>query len=82
VLTREDAKATRRFIDRPLKYPEFRFAFSAVGQRDWPLEIGRADRRVAARPDFFCTRRRIDCRKRNALDAFARRARNARVGAL
>ena len=71
VLTGENPQPSRRFRDRPLKDPELGRRQAAVRHRHRPLEIGRAERLVAARANFLGAGGRIDRREGDAFDAFA-----------
>ena len=71
VLAGEDAHAARRFRGRPLEGAEFGRRHGAVGHRHRPFEIGRANRRIAARANFLGAGGRIHRREGDALDAFA-----------
>jgi hypothetical protein len=54
-----------------LKNPEPGRRLAAIRHRYRPLEIGRAKRLVAARANFLGAGSGIECRERDALDAFA-----------
>ena len=71
VLAGEDAHAARRFRNWPLEGPKFGRRKPAVGHRHRSLEIGRTDRRAAARANFLGAGGGVDRGKGDAFDAVA-----------
>ena len=71
VLAGEDADAAGRFCRRPLEGAEFCRGDGAVRQGHRALEIGRPNRRIAARADLLGAFGGIHRGERDPLDAFA-----------